>query len=172
MDFALTHPDRVKALVMVGSGPSGLNLDVPGHPKETEAEEAYDGGDLERVAELEAQIWFDGMGRTAQQVSQGMRGLALEMNRLALSHAALQLGKRLPDSDVSAADRLDGLGIPVLILVGVHDIPFIQSAAEYMVEKIPSARKVMLEDAAHLPNMDHPDRFQSAVSAFLDDIGS
>ena len=33
MDFALTHPSRVKALIMVGSGPSGLELDVPAPAK-------------------------------------------------------------------------------------------------------------------------------------------
>src|SRR5258705_2579993 len=38
MDFALTHPSRVKALIMVGSGPSGLKLDVPTPAKFAEAE--------------------------------------------------------------------------------------------------------------------------------------
>ena len=33
MDFALTHPSRVRALIMVGSGPSGLELDVPASAK-------------------------------------------------------------------------------------------------------------------------------------------
>jgi pimeloyl-ACP methyl ester carboxylesterase len=170
MDFALGHPSRVKALVMVGSGPSGLSLDVADHPKEAEAEQAYTAGELDQVAELEAQIWFDGMGRTAQQVNQGMRKLALEMNRLALSHQATKLGKRLPNADRPAAERLAELKIPVLAIVGDHDIPYMQAAADYMVDNIPSARKVMMQDAAHLPNLDHPDQFQSAVGAFLDEI--
>jgi pimeloyl-ACP methyl ester carboxylesterase len=170
MDFALAHPSRVKALVMVGSGPSDLSLEVPDHPKMAEAEEAYKLGDLDLVAELEAQIWFDGVGRTDQQVNRHMRKLALEMNRLALSHGAKQLGKRLPDTDISAAERLDGLKIPVLIIVGENDIPYLQVAADYMVENIPSTRKVILEDAAHLPNMDRPDQFQSTVRSFLGEI--
>src|SRR5689334_24017318 len=29
LDFALTYPSRLKALILVGSGPSGLELDVP-----------------------------------------------------------------------------------------------------------------------------------------------
>ncbi|HMS88828.1 MAG TPA: alpha/beta hydrolase, partial [Acidimicrobiales bacterium] len=37
MDFALEHPARAKALVMVGSFPSGLWLETPDHPKEAEA---------------------------------------------------------------------------------------------------------------------------------------
>jgi pimeloyl-ACP methyl ester carboxylesterase len=70
MDFALEYPHKVEALVMVGSGPSGLSLEVSEHPKAEAAEEAYKVGDLERAAELEAQIWFDGIGRTASQVNQ------------------------------------------------------------------------------------------------------
>jgi 2-hydroxy-6-oxonona-2,4-dienedioate hydrolase len=170
MDFALAHPSRVKVLVMVGSGPSGLRLDVPTHPKEAEAEEAYKSGDLERLADLEAQIWFDGMGRTPDQVNQDMRRLALEMNRLALSHVAKGLGKRQPDTDTPAAERLDELEMPLLVVVGEHDEPYSHAAADHMVEKVPSARKVVLEDAAHLANMDHPGQFQRTVSAFLDEV--
>lgn len=167
MDFALAHPSRMKALVMVGSGPSGLSLDVPGHAKQAEAEAAYEAGDLDRLAELEAQIWFDGTGRTADQVNQEMRALAVEMNRLALSHETKQLGERLPESEKPAAERLDRLQIPVLIVVGEHDLPYIHGAAEYMLERIPSARKVDIPDAAHLSNMDQPEAFQQAVGSFL-----
>ena len=99
-----------------------------------------------------------------------MRKLALEMNRLALSHAAKQLGKRLADTDTPAAERSGELKIPVLVIVGEHDIPYLKAAADHMVRDIPVARKVILEDAAHLPNMDHPQPFQSAVRSFLNEI--
>jgi len=172
MNFALTQPSRVKALIMVGSGPNGLELDVPTPVKFAEAEKAYEAGDLDLVAEIETQIWFDGMGRTPQQVNQQMRNLAYEMNRKALSHQARQLGKRLPDTESLAVNRLTELDIPVLVIVGSHDTPYILAAADYMIEKISSARKVVIEDAAHLPNMDQPDEFQGNVKAFLDDLAS
>jgi pimeloyl-ACP methyl ester carboxylesterase len=170
MDFALTQPSKVKALIMVGSGPTGLKLDVPAPDKFEEAEKAYNAGNLDLVAELETQIWFDGMGRTPAQVNQAMRQLAYEMNRNALSHEAKGLGKRLPDSQIPAVERLNELHIPVLVIVGAHDTPYIQAAASYMREKIPSAQKVFIEDAAHLPNMDHPGQFQRIVTGFLDSI--
>lgn len=75
MDFALTHPSRVKALIMVGSGPSGLELDVPAPAKFADAEKAFEAGDLDLVGEIETQIWFDGMDRTPEQVNQTMRKL-------------------------------------------------------------------------------------------------
>lgn len=170
MDFALAHPSRVKTLVMVDAGPSGLKLEVPRPAKFADAEEAWKAGDLDRVAELETQIWFDGMGRTPDQVNQPMRRLAYEMNRNVLAHEAKNLGKRLPDAQSPAAGRLAELKIPVLVVVGANDIPYILAAADHMIERIPLARRVVIEDAAHLPNMDQPEEFYRAVSAFLDGL--
>lgn len=171
LDFALTQAPRAKALIMVSSGPSGLELDVPTPVAFAEAEEAYNAGDLDLVAEIETQIWFDGMDRRPAQVNQQMRRLAYEMNRRALSHDAKGLGKRLPDAQIPAAEQLERLEIPVLVVVGAQDIPFILAAADHMVTNIPSARKVILRDAAHLCNLDQPDAFQRNVSAFLDALG-
>jgi 2-hydroxy-6-oxonona-2,4-dienedioate hydrolase len=170
MDFALAFPSRVQALIMVGSGPSGLELDVPAPAKFADAEKAFEAGDLDLVAEIETQIWFDGMGRTPEQVNPTMRKLLLEMDRLALSHEAKKLGKRLPNAQTPAFDRLEGLRIPVLVIVGAHDTPYILAAADYMTEKIPSAKKVIIKDGAHLPNMDQPDEFQGIVQDFLKEL--
>lgn len=172
MDFALASPSRVKALIMVDAGPSGLELDVETPSKFADAEKAFNAGNLDLVAEIETQIWFDGMDRTSEQVNQPMRKLLYEMDRLALSHEMTQLGKRLPDTETPAFDRLQDLAMPVLIIVGTHDTPYILAAAEYMSKNIQSSRMIRIEDAAHLPNMDHPRAFQSAVSSFLESLSS
>ena len=168
MDFALTHPSKVKALIMVGSGPSGLELDVPTPAKFADAEKAFEAGDLDLVAELETQIWFDGAGRTPEQVNPTMRKLLYEMDRLALSHEVKQLGKRLPNTETPAV--VQDLRVPVLIIVGSHDTPYILAAADYMEQNIRSAKKVTIADAAHLPNMDRPQEFQGIVHEFLESL--
>jgi pimeloyl-ACP methyl ester carboxylesterase len=170
MDFAVTHRARVQALIMVGSAPSGLELDVPAPDKFAEAEKAWEAGNIDLVAEIETQIWFDGAGRTPNQVNQEARWLCYEMNHKALTNEKRALGKRLPNSETSAVQHLEGLRMPVLVIVGAHDTPYILAAADYMEEKLPSARKVVMEDAAHLPNMDHPGEFQRVVSSFLEGI--
>jgi pimeloyl-ACP methyl ester carboxylesterase len=170
MNFALTMPSKVKALIMVDSGPTGLELDVPESARFEEAQQAYDSGNLDLAAELETQIWFDGEGRSPAQVNQTMRRLAYEMNRIVLSHAARQLGKRLPDTEIPAVARLNQLNVPVLVIVGDHDEPYSLAAADYMVKNLPFARKAVINDAAHLSNMDQPDEFQHIVSAFLDGV--
>jgi pimeloyl-ACP methyl ester carboxylesterase len=166
MDFVLEHPSRVRGLVMVGSGPSGLALEVPEHPKQSAAEEAYEAGDLDQVAELETQIWFDGMGRNPDQVNQEMRGLALEMNRIALAHDARQLGKRLPDTDTPATKRLTKLDVPVLVVVGEHDVPYIQAAGDYMVDNIPSVRRFHIKNQHTYRIWNSPINFRRSFDRF------
>jgi pimeloyl-ACP methyl ester carboxylesterase len=168
MDFALTYPSRVKALIMVGSAPSGLELDVPALAKFADAEKAYEAGDLDLLAEIETQIWFDGRDRTPEQVDQAMRRLAYEMNRKALEFETRNLGKRLPNTESLAFDRLSNLQQPVLIIVGAQDTPYILAAADYMLEKLPRVQKAIIDNAAHLPNMEHPAQFQTLVKEFLE----
>jgi 3-oxoadipate enol-lactonase len=169
MDFALAQPDSVKSLIMVSSAPAGLALDVTEPPIFDEIEQADKAGDLDRVADLEVQAWFDGNRPTAK-VNSAMRQLAYEMNYIALTHDAKGLGKRLPNLEVLASERLNELKIPVLVIVGANDIPYTHAAAEYMEANIRLAQKVVIQDAAHLPNMDQPVAFQRVVEEFLGQI--
>ena len=136
MDFALEYPSKVKALIMVGSGPGGLELDVEESPKFQLAMKAFEAGDLDQVAEIETQIWFDGEGRSPEHVNQKMRGLFFEMDRTVLEHEIKELGKCLPNTEKPAFSRISELKIPVLIIIGSHDVPYMFAAADYMAENI------------------------------------
>ncbi len=170
MDYTLTHPEEVSALIMVCSGPSGLSLDIEKPEKFAEIERADRENDLDRVCELETQIWFDGRGRAPGDVAQEPRALLYEMNRLALAHESRELGTRERDLEPAAYKRLDEIQCPVMILTGALDIPFMAAAAEVMRKGIPQAYSVEFPDAAHLPNMEYPERFNHAVEGFLSDL--
>ena len=58
----------------------------------------------------------------------------------------------------------------MLVIVGNYDTPYLLAAADYMVENLPLVRKVVIDDAAHLPNMDQPGEFQRLVTTFLDEL--
>lgn len=167
MDFALAYPEKVEALVMVCSDPSGLVIDIPDHPLEASIDAADEANDLALVNELETQLWFDGKGRKPDQVNQVMRQLTLDMNGLALAHQAKELGEQLPNTDSHAVNRLHELSMPVLIVTGELDIDYSQASASYMMEHIPNAQKEIIMDAAHLPNLEHPQKFQQVLDIFL-----
>ncbi len=133
-----------------------------------DAEKAINDGDLDLANEIETQIWFDGTGRTPQQVNQKARKLLFEMNRIALGYEVKNPGKRKPNLENQAAERLHEIACPVLVVIGANDSPYSLAAADYMEKHIKSARKVVIDDAAHLPNMEHPQEFYKLVSEFLD----
>ena len=84
IDFALRYPERVRAMVLVGSAVSGAESDEP-PPKEWDQLVAADeAGDLERVSELEVRIWVDGPYRSPEEVGPAVRDLVREMNLIAL----------------------------------------------------------------------------------------
>jgi pimeloyl-ACP methyl ester carboxylesterase len=68
-----------------------------------------------------------------------------------------------------AAGRLNELNLPVLAIVGEYDTPYLLAAAETMQNNLPLARKVIINNAAHLPNMEQPDEFRRIVTTFLDE---
>ncbi len=167
LDYVLKEPDKVKALVLVDSAPSGLQIDLPVPAKFKLVETADNAGDLELVAELETQIWFDG-DRATNTVNQEMRKLAYDMNLIALNHDAKGLGEKLPNSETPAVDRLAEIRIPVLTVIGDNDIPYMRAAADYLLGKLSNIRKLTIENAGHLPNLDQPDDFERILVEFIE----
>jgi len=62
--------------------------------------------------------------------------------------------------------RLQGLQIPTLILHGRHD-PIPLAWAEELASVLPVARLVVLENSAHVPHMEEPERLFWEVRGFL-----
>lgn len=58
----------------------------------------------------------------------------------------------------------------MLVIVGALDTPFLLAAADYMTQQLPASRKVAIENAAHLPNLERPDELNRAVAEFLAEI--
>ena len=75
----------------------------------------------------------------------------------------------LAQFDSAAIDVLPKIAVPTLVVVGSEDTPFL-GATEYMAKKIPGARRVVIEGAGHVANVDRPEPFNEALLAFLDEV--
>jgi 3-oxoadipate enol-lactonase len=170
LDFALAHPQAAAALVLVSASPVGLELDVPASPQFADLQAALLTNDWTAFLELSAQIWFDGAGRAPDQVDQEARKrlVGMYLRRLQLTRA--DPGKEKPVADPPAADRLGELNMPTLIVTGDRDLEFVHAAAAYMAERIPGAKTVVVPDAAHMLNMEHPAELNQLVLDFLSHV--
>jgi len=166
LDFALTYPAMVDRLILVGSAPSGYQAQRP-LPAQIEAvDAALQQGNFAHAAELEVQIWVDGIDRTPDQVSPAIRDRVRAMDTIALQNEVLDLGQPQP-LDPPTVQRLAEVQAPTLLLAGDLDQPRTLDAIALMAERLPQVRKVVMSGAAHLPNMEQPDRFHDLVLNFL-----
>ena len=121
IDLALLHPDRVRALVLIGpaiSGAPDVEVEDGVRPLEAALVAADEAGDVDELNRVEAHIWLDGPLVPEGRVGGATRALFLEMNGRAL--AAPDPGD--DESGVLAWDRLAEITVPTLILVGEHDL--------------------------------------------------
>jgi 3-oxoadipate enol-lactonase len=165
IDFTLEHPERVSKLVLVGAGGSGLFEDVKYKDLCADVMAAEDAHDLAALNEAEARLWLDGPGRPHGHVDKRLRDLFLDMNGKAL----LSDFGSAPEQELEppALGRLGEIKSPTLVVVGDADVPPVHETADVLVSKINGARKVIINDAAHLPNLEHPERFNRLLVDFL-----
>ena len=165
IDFTLEHPDRVSKLVLVGAGVSGQTFGDENDDLYAEVAAAEKAKDLHALNEAEMKLWLVGPGRAASHVDQRLRDLFLDMNGRSLQNDFE--GSPMQTLEPPAIDRLGEIRSPTLVIVGDHDLPYIQKTADLLVSKIRGAHKAVIHDAAHLPNLEHPDRFNRLVLDFL-----
>ena len=169
IEFALTYPSRVKALILVGGGPRGFECDVAGPDALfAESEAAFAAGDAERVAEIDMRIWFDGFGRDGAVSDSEARRKAYDMALGVTRHELSGVGRHVRKGfDISPAQRLGELTMPTLVIVGENDLPYLLAAADFLCQELSNAERATIKNAAHLPNMEHPRQFIGIVSDFL-----
>jgi pimeloyl-ACP methyl ester carboxylesterase len=146
--FHRTHPERTRALLIFDTGPGYRN---------DEAREGWNQNAIRRAERLER----DGLG----QLARGSAEVASAQHRSAAGLANAARGM-LTQKTSAVLESLPTVAVPALVVVGANDTPFL-AASDYMAAKIPGAQKVVIENAGHAANIDQPQAFNAAVTAFL-----
>jgi pimeloyl-ACP methyl ester carboxylesterase len=174
LDFTLTHPERVGALVLVAPGVSGA---PPVDDSEIDQVEraiwdtlaaADSAGALEALNLGEIRLWVDGPHAPEGRVDGPRRELALDMNRIALGSES---PGHEPAPSVGAWSRLSEVHCPVLVVVGDLDLGHMKERAHGLARTIPGAGLVVMEGVAHLPGFEQPSAFASHLRDSLHGTG-
>jgi 3-oxoadipate enol-lactonase len=161
MAFHSLFPDRVKALMLADTFPG---LDTPAARQLR----------LDTADRLER----EGMGPYADEVIWKM---VAPYNKDAAEHV-LKMMRGAPPEGAAAALRgraerpdytesLRTIGVPTLIVVGRDDEYTPVSEAERMRDLVPGAELVVVEGAAHMPNLERQAIFDRAFQRFLKTVG-
>jgi len=149
--YALTHPEDMAGLILIGSG---ARLRV--HPMYLE--------------ELKKAI--DNPTAFVQMREAGWNDLEPEVREL-LRERATRIGPAVTLSDMLCCDRFDimdrvhEIKLPTLALCGTEDVMTPPKYAAYVADKIDGARQVIIEGGTHNVAMEKPDEVNRAIDDFL-----
>ncbi|MGE5688971.1 MAG: alpha/beta fold hydrolase [Pseudomonadota bacterium] len=157
IDTALTRPERVAKLALLGSGVAGHPLQIEGTPEqEARWEEAEARGDVAELAELDMEIWAP-LGADEE-----LRAMFLEN-----AEASNADDPAVPVEPPSAT-RLGELRVPTLVMTGDHDLPEINEVGDLLEREIAGAQRVVVAKADHMIPWRSPEQVSAALIAFLD----
>jgi 3-oxoadipate enol-lactonase len=171
IDTALEHPDRVAALLLLGTGIGGY--EAPATETETalfeEMERLEAAGDPDEIADFDVRLWVDGPGQPPDRVPAAIREAVRAMARGVGDPGGVH-GRPIR-LDPPAADRLGDLRMPVLALAGDLDVSDVWTTALHVQASCPDARAELLSGVAHMIAMEAPDLVADRIDALLLPLG-
>ena len=160
IDLALTHPDRVAGLVLIGPAISGMKMTLP--PAEyAEFMAALQKGDLAAAG--------DALGRTpvARMFGDSSRREAVRASLRENVRLFRVSREWLKPIDPPAFGRLEQISVPTLALWGASDPTDSPEAGRALRKRVPHAEGEIIPQCGHLMPLDCPTGTLASVRKFL-----
>jgi pimeloyl-ACP methyl ester carboxylesterase len=163
LHFALRHPERVRGLLLVDSGPGFKNPDAQARWEALVERTA-------RFAETRGLAEF-----VASKASATTVGLEPDLPAARAAAAAIAaqdpkgialFARRIAGPAPPVIDELASITAPALVVVGEKDAPYLR-AAEVMAARIPGAEHVVIPGAGHIVNIEKTEAFNEIAIGFL-----
>lgn len=168
LDVALGYPHLAGALVLMGPAVGGRSVPPETARQIDEIDALAARGDYDAAAEETLRLWLDGPSRSRGTVAGPIRDRLRRVNAEIARREQTVFAQMEPHAlEPAAAGRLEEIAVPTLLIVGGDDVPYIQENARYLAAAIEGAELAVIEDAAHMPNVEHPERFAAVLRGFL-----
>jgi pimeloyl-ACP methyl ester carboxylesterase len=168
IDFALTYPSMVDALLLLAAGVGGYPVSEATLTLAAPLVEAFKAADFVRAIDLSVRFWVDGMERSPEEVDPVVRERVRTMYTDVLRRSR-EGGRQANTLEPPAYSRLGEIHVPTLIVVGSGDVPDILDQADLLAGTIAGARKVVLPRVAHVLNMERPAEVNHIILDFLEE---
>jgi len=163
LHFALAQPQRVRALLLIDTGPGFKNPDAQARwEAQVERTAAFlETRGCQAFVESKAAATAIGLRPELPAAQAAARAIAAQ------DPAGLALfARRIAGVAPAVIDQLAAIEIPALVVVGEKDEPYLR-AAEVLASRLPKAESVRIPRAGHVVNLEEPAAFDAAVLGFL-----
>jgi 3-oxoadipate enol-lactonase len=158
-NFALTYPEKTKAVIFVDGAIEGYKFNS------FDLSDIYQAGKSQGV-EVANQMWLDhpifDSARKNPVVSQRLNDIVRSYSGWHYLHKV-----SLKSLTIPAYDQLENIKSPALIITGQHDLPDFRIIAQTLHQKIAGSVKKEIAGAGHMCNMENPEEFNALVIQFL-----
>jgi len=157
--LVLNHPHRLKSLVLCDTASI---VPAEAQPVWQERLDKVRKNGMEALFEETLERWF-----TPAFLRQNPPMVKLIREQILATPVAGYIGCAEAIRRLNYLDRISGIKIPTLIMVGEDDPGTPVSASEVMHERITDSKLVVLPSARHLSNVEQTDPFNAALLEFL-----
>lgn len=172
IDFTVTFPTYVSALVIVAGGLSGFQ--IPSDSREDALFEQQDSlmavGDLNGVVDLTVQLWADGPLQASGRCRQDVRAKIRRWGEDISARERDQIGGwsiRSTAPDPPAAGRLEEIKVPLAVGLGKFDESSTTAAMRYLHGQVKGSALTEFE-TAHMVNMEAIYEFNAWIGQWLE----
>lgn len=161
MEFYRLFPQRLRGLILADTTPraeTGQGKITRNEMADRLLAEGMGPYADEVLSKMIAPYNIQALPAIAEQVLEMMRGTSPQG-----AAAALRGRAERPDY----VDMLSNIAVPALVVVGADDEFTPVSEARLMADRIPDCTLAVIDGAAHMPNLERPQQFNTALAAFL-----
>jgi pimeloyl-ACP methyl ester carboxylesterase len=161
VSYAILHPDQVDRLVIAGASLNGFQPSPAFGKRIQHIMLPMIVGNMDAVAaNASRETWIMAPGHEEARVKATALMKAYPQD---LRHQMRDPIKGWP----SDLPRMPGLKVPTLILTGDHDIADNQAASGAAQALIPGSKRIVVDDAGHLMQLEHPKEVAGLIADFV-----
>ncbi len=167
LHFAHRHPQRVRALILVATGPGFKNPQAAARWAEWNEKvvASIEANGLAAFVRGPAAPELIGLDPELPAARAAADAIARQ-DPTGLAHFSRQIVAQL----APIIDELAEIDCPALVVVGEKDDAY-QRAADVLAARLPRVERQAISGAGHMPNIEAPDAFDSIVAKFVAGLG-
>lgn len=169
-DFMIAHPAMVDKAILLSAGINGyeekFQLDSTSMNWYKDFSKSLNSNDTAGAAKAFTAAWAEGLNFDGGSFKKPVSKIVYETTLATLKQHKMLGWPKLQDQP-TAINELHKITSPVLIIHGDKDLPFITSASAYLEKTIKGSRRILINDLAHMLNMEKPREVNKLMKDFL-----
>ena len=169
-DFMIAYPERVNKVILISAGINGYEKE---HAMDSVSmywyplfEQALRNGDSAAAAKAFTKAWAEGIYREADSLKSPASKFVYRLSLDNIRSHKMEGWPRLNEKP-TAMEKLSSVHLPVLVIDGDKDLPYILNCSAYLEKNIPGAQRKTIKDAAHMLNLEKPEELNTLLFDFL-----